>query len=174
MSLEPSRVPVIIAAVIIVLLQALVAPNIAVFGITPNFILAYSLVIALLQPHNPPYITSFVLGLIFSFMGGGPVGSLAFCLVLATFVCTRISTVLSIDTPFMYIALLVVSTFAVELVYGILLMICGLPGTFGDVLVYRVLPCGLYDSIIGLILFLIMSRLVTEEAPRRTDITQLR
>ena len=60
----------------------------------------------------------------------------------------------------MPLTIFAVSVLAVEMLYGGLLMTTGLSASALDAFLYRALPCGLYDCIVGLVLYLIMARLM--------------
>ena len=49
---ERSNAVVAVGAVVAVLLQIVVAPNIALFSAQPNFLLAYVLVVAIVRPNE--------------------------------------------------------------------------------------------------------------------------
>ena len=108
-----------LGAVIAVLLQVVVAPNIALASALPNFVLAYALVLAVVRPDRTGPVLAFVLGLVFDLLGSGPVGAMAFLLVLVTFLASRAFSVLDNDTLFMPLVILVVSTLVVELLCGV-------------------------------------------------------
>ena len=115
-----------LGAVIAVLLQVVVAPNIALASALPNFVLAYALVLAVVRPDRTGPMLAFVLGLVFDLLGSGPVGAMAFLLVLVTFLASRAFSVLDNDTLFMPLVILVVSTLVVELFYAVFLMADGI------------------------------------------------
>ncbi len=84
-----SKIVGFIGAVVSILAQLMFAPHLNVGGATPSFILAFFLPFALLSTPKPQLFLAVVLGLIFDFSGGGPVG--AYLLLL---------TVLSLAIPF--------------------------------------------------------------------------
>ena len=54
------------------------------------------------------------------------------------------------------LGLLVAAVFCVELLYAVLLVVCGFPVALGQALLLRGLPCALYDTVLAVALFLIM------------------
>ena len=56
----------------------------------------------------------FVLGLVFDLVSGGPVGAMAFLLVLMTFLAARAFAVLDNDTLFMPLVIFVAATVLVD------------------------------------------------------------
>lgn len=160
MNLERNNLVVIIGALIAVVLQLLVAPNIALFSVQPNFLLAYVLVIAIVQPLNAGPVLLFVLGLVYDLTGVGPVGGMAFLFVLMSFVASRAFLILDNDTLFMSLAVFLIAALVTELLYGVILTFFGLSAGVGEMLLYRALPCVLYDCVVGLIAYPIMKRLL--------------
>ena len=92
-------VPRVIGAIIAVVLQIALAPNIALFGVVPNFIMAYVLIVSIVCPDQSGPVFAFVLGLLFDLLGTGPVGAMAFLLTGVSFLAKRIFMLVNNDTP---------------------------------------------------------------------------
>ena len=167
MNVTRDGIAVAVGAVVAVLLQVVVAPNIALFGAMPNFVVAYALLVAIVRPMAAGPVMPFVLGLVFDLVSGGPVGAMAFLLVLMTFLAARAFAVLDNDTLFMPVTIFVVATFAAEMLYGALLIGLGLSASPVDAFLYRALPCTLYDCVVGLVLYPIIARLLASGAQDR-------
>lgn len=150
----------IIGGIIAVLLQIIVAPALTLFAAIPNFIVAFCVVRAVVCPQQAGVVLPFVLGLLFDLIGGGPVGGMALVLVLVTFVASRAFMALNNDTLFMPVAIMLCSIVVVELVYGIIVVASGAGVPLGEALLYRALPCMLYDGIIALLLYPIAIRVM--------------
>ena len=71
MHIERTTIIVIIGAIVAVLLQLIVAPNIVLFYATPNFMLAYVLEVAIAKPPDAGVILPFVLGHYYDPLGTG-------------------------------------------------------------------------------------------------------
>lgn len=167
MNVTRENVIVGIGAVVAVLLQIVVAPNIALLSAQPNVLLAYALVVAIVRPVEAGPVLPFALGLVYDLLGTGPVGGAAFLFVLLSFIASRAFSVLDNDTAFMPLTILVVATFAAELLYGALLIALGLAVSPLDAFLYRALPCALYDCVVGLVLYPIVARLLAAGAQER-------
>lgn len=167
MNVTRENIVVAVGAVVAVVLQVAVAPNIALFSAQPNVLLAYVLVVAIVRPHDAGPVLPFVLGLVYDLLGTGPVGGMAFLFVLASFLASRAFAVLDNDTVFMPLTILVAATFVVEMLYGALLMALGLGVNPLDAFLYRALPCSLYDCVVGLVLYPLFARLLAAGAPER-------
>ena len=162
MNLGREGVVIAVGAVVALLLQIVVAPNIALFSAQPNFLLAYVLVVAIARPLDAGSVLPFALGLVC-----GPVGGYAFLFVIVSFIASRAFSVLDNDTLFMPVTIFVVATFAAEMLYGALLIGLGLSASPVDAFLYRALPCTLYDCVVGLVLYPIIARLLASGAQDR-------
>ena len=167
MNLTRENVVVAVGALVAVVLQVAVAPNVAIFAAQPNFLLAYVLTVAIANPLGAGPVLPFALGLLFDLLGTGPVGGMALLFTLASLAASRAFGVLDNDTLFMPLAILVAASFAVEMLYGILLVALGSPVDLADAFFYRALPCALYDCVVALVLYPLVVRLVSGAAQDR-------
>ena len=167
MNLTRESIVIAVGAVVAVLLQIVVAPNIALFSAQPNFMLAYVLVVAIVRPLDAGPVLPFVLGLLCDLLGTGPVGGYALLFVIVSFIASRAFSVLDNDTLFMPLTILAVATFATEMLYGALLIALGMAVSPVDAFLYRALPCTLYDCVVGLVFYPIIARLLADGAQDR-------
>ena len=142
-------VPRIVGAIIAVALQVVLAPNIAIFGVVPDFIMAYALAVAVACVGQTGPVFFFVLGLLFDLLGSGPVGAMAFLLLAASALVQRAFLALDNDTLFVPLFLVIVSTLAIEVVYALLMLAFGVSAGLFDALFLRALPCTVYSGLLG-------------------------
>ncbi len=169
MTIDSGKVAVVVGAVIAVLLQIIVAPNIAIGTAVPNFMLGYIVVIAITMSQTCGLVMPFVMGLIFDLIGGGPIGAMALLFVLITFVLSRTFEMLNNDTIFMPLLLLVIAIFVVEFFQGVLVIACGSSLDFLGAVVFRSLPCALYSCVFGLIMYPLVVRFIAQRTDQRLD-----
>lgn len=162
-------VPVLIGALIAVVAQIVLAPNIALFSAMPNFLVTYVLLIAMVRPGSGLYPLAFVLGLVSDLLGYGPVGAMPFLLLIASLAVSRAFAVMNNDTVFVPLVLFIVADFAVEMLYGGFLVGLGLAGSVGDAFLYRALPCALYESVCGLLLYPLAHRFLGQPSSASMD-----
>ena len=164
--IDRGSIAVGVGGVIAMLLQIVIAPNIAISYAMPNFVLAYVLALAVARPARPCIACAFVMGLAFNLFAGGPVGGMAFLLVLAAFLISRAFTVVANESLFMPILAIVIASLAVEFLYGGLIVAVGSDGVgLFDAFLLRALPCALYDCVAGLVcLPLVMKFVVPRDA----------
>lgn len=163
MELNRENVAGFIGAVVAVLLQIVVAPSIALASVVPNFIAVYCVVRAVCCPARAGVVMPLVLGLLFDLIGGGPVGAMAFVLVLVTFFASRVYEAVNNDTLFIPAAILLVSIMLVETLYAMIVVATGAGVSIADAFLYRALPCLLYDCVIGLLFYPIAARVLVEK-----------
>jgi len=147
-------IALVLGAVLAFCAQIIIAPNIGIFSAIPNFCVAYIVVVAIFRPtQNSTLLFAFLMGLAYDLLGHGPVGVMAFLLVLVAFCVSRAFTVFDNDTLFMAIAMMIVSCFIIEILYALLMLSFGITPSFADALIFRALPCALYDCVAGLLFF---------------------
>lgn len=157
--MSSERALVAVGAIVAVLLQVLLAPNIAIFSATPNFLIVYTLLVAMAVPDEDHYILAFVLGLTSDLLGYGPVGALSFLLILASFAASRLHTAFSNGTVFVPLIAMSVTIVVVEALYALFMLAVGGSMSIGDAFMYRALPATLYDCVLGLLLYPVVRRL---------------
>ena len=162
MEITRETVASVIGAVIAVLLQIIVAPAITLFAAVPNFIIAFCIVRAVAVPGSAGPFVPLVCGLLFDLVGGGPVGAMAFVLVLVTVLASRLFIALNNDTLFMPVAIMILCIVISEVIYGLIFVVCGADVPLGEAFLYRTLPCMLYDCVIGLLMYPIAVRTMVD------------
>ena len=167
------RIVIAVGALAAFLLQVLIAPHIAILSAMPNFMVAFSLAIAIARKEGVSPILPFAMGLLFDLLSGGPVGAMAFSLTAASALGSWIYRRTGNDTLFMAIAVLAASVFVLELLYGLLILLFGFAAGFFEAFVYRMLPCFIYDFIVTLIAYLVVVRFLNRDVPLQSEIKQL-
>ena len=170
----PDRIAIVVGAVLAMFLQLVLAPYIAVFSAMPNFIVVFAMIVATSRPHSYGAVLPFVLGLVYDLMTGGPVGAMAFSLTAFSYLVARMLSSLDNDTLFMPLILLALGVLLTEFAYGAFLLLFGYNAGLFEALAYRILPCFVYDLVLGIILYLFTTRLFRPAGTIHHDITQLR
>lgn len=150
--------PLIFSAVIVAV-QVIFAPILAVFSVVPSFIVPFVLVLSIMRRADTTYVYAFVLGIIADLLLYTPIGLTSLLLLAAVFCLSRAFEVLDDTTMAMPAIALAVTIFAFELVFVIGLMVLGYQGSFFELLVQRVIPSTVLNSLIAVLLFVIMRRL---------------
>ncbi|MDO4182266.1 MAG: rod shape-determining protein MreD [Coriobacteriia bacterium] len=162
MPLNRENIFMIIGAVVVTLLQITLASSLTIMYATPNFMLAYAVVVAVIRPNSTRMaILAFAMGILYNLLMGGPLGALAVALILVCLVAGRCMAFLDNGTAFMPIVTMMLSLLVVELLYAFLT--CWSTGiNLGEALLFRAAPCFVYDLVLGFIMYFIMSRVAAE------------
>lgn len=155
----------VIASIVAVLLQIIIAPNIAIGGVVPNFLLVLVVVTAITYGSTRACVLGFILGLVFDLIGAGPVGVMSLVLALLGYMVGAVNKSMFSDGWVIPIITLAIAAFIGETLYGLVLTIIGYETSFFVSLVSRMLPGALYDTIFGLILFPLFSRFSKPKRP---------
>lgn len=127
--------------------QLALAPNLALGNGRANFALIFSACLALLVGGRRAVVAGFVAGLFFDLSTTGPVGLMAFCLTVSSFVLgmeerNRMSGDLAVT-----LVLFCVADLGVSLVYHLAMLLVGQADSLLDVLVFRTLPTALLTAV---------------------------
>jgi rod shape-determining protein MreD len=152
----------LVSAAIIVLLQIVIAPLIAIYSVVPNFIVAFVLVLSIVRREDTTYLYAFVLGLISDLLSTVPFGLTPLLLLLISFVFSRVFEVLDKSSFAMVLASCAVALLFYQIVVVIVQIILGYPAGFFELLVARALPGTVFDLIICAILYFVARKFPDE------------
>lgn len=156
-----SLLRIYICGLVVVLLQLFLAPIISINAVVPNFILAYAIVVMVVRPDKMALGFAFIMGLLFDLICNGPVGSMAFVMIIVCFIICKILTRLENPNFVLMLIVIALSVLFIEFFYGVFQVSLTVNAGFIDLLAYRVLPCSLYDMILAFLMFPIMIRLIS-------------
>ncbi|MDR1713246.1 MAG: rod shape-determining protein MreD [Coriobacteriales bacterium] len=151
--------------------QIMLAPNIAVAGVVPNFLLVFTVIVAIFNNRTTSSVLGFILGLLYDLIIAGPIGVMPLVLSVLAFSVSSLNKDMFSGGWLVEVVLLLVAAFLGELLYAALLSIVGYDTNFLGSLVSRTLPGTVYDSLLGLIIFPVMNRFSRR---RRQAITTLK
>lgn len=157
MSVTSRNVVVAAGAIVSLLLQALVAPYISIGYAHVDFPLAYVVAMAIIKARTPGYLMPFLVGLAYDLMSSCPVGAMALLFTLVTFAASQLFVRFDNETLFIPIVLIIFGVLAVNVLYAVVMCAFGVDVGFAQALLYRGLPCSLYDTVVSLVIFPIMS-----------------
>jgi rod shape-determining protein MreD len=152
----------VLGSLIAFLLQVMIAPNIAILDVVPNFILGFVVLNAMLCNSIRSSLTGFILGLLYDFIAQGPLGIMALALALVGYSVSSINKELFTSGWPIQAVLLLVAAFFGELLHAAFLSISGYDPDFLLSIGMRVVPGALYDAIFGLIVFPLIHYLSTK------------
>jgi rod shape-determining protein MreD len=149
----------VVGSLIAFLLQVLIAPNIVILGVVPNFTLCFVVLNAMSCGAVRSSLTGFILGLAYDLVTQGPLGAMSFVLALVGYSVSSLNKELFSGSWQMQAFFLLIAAFCGELLNAALLSIVGYDSDFILSVGMRVVPGALYDALFGLIVFPLIQRL---------------
>ena len=140
------------------MLQVMLAPNFAILNVVPNFIMVFVIINSMFSPKIRSCLAGFVLGLLYDFISQGALGAMSFVLSVLAYAVSSLNKDLFADSWVAQAFFLLLAAFMGELFHAIFLSIFGFDNDFIASLGMRVLPGSIYAALIGLVFFVIMSR----------------
>lgn len=150
-----SKIVPLIASLVAVVLQIVVAPVISFSDVVPNFLVALVIVLSIVRNPDTTYLYAFVLGLLSDLFSQTPLGLTPLLLLVASFVLSRAFEALDRDSITMACIAAAITSFVFEIIFAIVLLIVGYSTSFFDLLLYRALPIGLYNTLLCIALYLL-------------------
>ena len=113
---------------VVVLLQVVVAPVIAIYSVVPNFIVAFVIVLSIVRPEDTTYVYAFVMGIISDLFTQVPFGLTPLLLLIISFALSRVFEVLDKSSIAMVLVSCAVSLLFYEMIVVIVQLVLGSPG----------------------------------------------
>lgn len=165
-------IPALILAVIGMLLQAILANAISIGHATPNFVIAFAIIISALFPTFGSVVLSFGMGLLYNLFNTGPVGAMALVLTLLSYLIVQLFSRMESPNFLFALGIIAITIFLAELFYGLLTAAFVSGISVSEALVQRALPCGVYDVLIGCVLYplpSLLARIIQARQPKLGD-----
>lgn len=147
------------------LLQAGLAPYVAIGGVVPNFLLLAAVTLALVEGPVVGAIAGFSCGLLFDLLGSGPVGPMAIVLCVVGYLAGSLASNLFAEGWLLPLTVFAVASFAAELAYAIFLVVLGADVSLLTVLWRVVLPSAVYNTTLALLAYPFLARFLRRERP---------
>jgi rod shape-determining protein MreD len=163
--MSADRVLLVIVGVVAALLQLLLSPALTFGDATPGFIVVAVVSIIILFPDERHYVFAFVMGLVADLIGQSPVGATSFCLLGCSFLLPMAVEAVGNDNLLMSFLLIFAGTVGVELVFCVFLSLAGILG-FIDGIAHVALPCGIYNAILGFIVYILAFNIARSRGDR--------
>lgn len=147
-----------VLAVVCLVLQLALAPNVALGSGRANFALVFAACAALTKGGRRGVLCGFVAGLLFDLTSTSPIGLMAFCLTVTSFVLGLGQRDRMAGDLTGSVASFSAAALAVSLVYHLTLLLVGQATSLLDVIVFRALPTALLTVIAFLPFAYVLSR----------------
>ena len=149
----------VVGAVVAVVLQIVLAPNLVILGSMPNLVLVYVGIAAMLLRRDSVLVMAFFAGLAMDLVGTSTVGVCAGLYTLIAFLSSRAAGFFGNDTLGASLAISMV-----EVLYAGF-YILSVDVSVIEALGQRALPCALYDCAMALIVLPITTHMFAAAAP---------
>jgi len=150
------------------LLQVTIGPSIAIMSVRPNFLLVVTIVMALVNGPVEGAVVGFCAGLLFDLLGTGPFGPAALVMCIVGYLAGVLYERLFAQGWLLPVLVLAATSFFSELFYLIVLLVLGQQISFFSALFTRVVPTMLYTTLVAVIVFPALSRLLREKPVMET------
>jgi rod shape-determining protein MreD len=150
------------------LLQAGLAPYLAIGGVTPNFLFLVVVTLALVQGPTPGASAGFAAGLIFDLLGSGPVGPMALVLSVVGYAAGLLHEQMFAEGWLQPLMVLGIAALATEIAYGVLLGLLGEGAPFFASLLTKMVPTALYNTVLALLVYPWLARFLRRDRPMTT------
>jgi rod shape-determining protein MreD len=161
-------IPTIGAVVAAALLQAGLAPYLAIGGVVPNILLLVVVTLALVEGPVAGSSVGFACGLVFDLLGTGPVGPMVLVLAVTGYVAGLLHENMFAEGWLLPMTVLAAAGLGVELAYGLILNLIGSGGPFLLALGTKMLPCAVYNTALALLVYPWLARIVRQDRPMTT------
>lgn len=155
--------PAALALTAAVVLQVALAPQIAVFGVVPNFIFLVVVTLALVEGPVAGGLSGFVGGLLFDLLGTSVVGPYALVLTLVGYVAGMLSANLFAEGWLLPVTVVAVASLITEVAYGIVLAVLGVGAPFWSSVLTLMIPSALYHTVLAVLAYPWLARLLRPE-----------
>lgn len=156
--------PTVAALLGATILQAGIAPHLAVFGVVPNFYLLVVVTLALVEGPVAGSVAGFVAGVLLDMLGTGVIGPWALVLSVVGYGAGTLSAHMFAEGWLLPVSVVFVASLAAELAYGVLLAVLGAGGPFLLTLTRIVGPAAAYNTALAFLVYPFLARLLRQDA----------
>jgi len=156
------------ALVLAALAQVVVAPHVRVASVVPSFPLLVVITLALVQGASAGATAGFAAGLLLDLLGSGPIGAWSFVLTLVGYTAGLLEANVFAEGWLLPFTVALLAGLAAELLYLIVLIVLGGELPFWRSLVSVVLPRGMYNAVLALVVYPWLARAVRPDRQIRS------
>lgn len=160
--------PTAVALLGAALLQAGLAPHLAVFGVFPNLLLLVVVTLALTQGPTAGAVAGFAAGFLFDLLGSGPIGPAALVMCVVGYTAGMLLENLFAEGWLLPVTVVLAASLTAELAYGAVraLLEPGMP--FWQAFLRLIVPGAVYNTALAILIFPWLARLLRHDRPMST------
>lgn len=134
-------------------LQVMIAPHIAVFGISPNFLLLVVITLAFVEGTSEGATAGFVAGLLLDLLSTGPIGAWALVMSVTGYISGSLKENLFAEGWLAPVTVGVVAALTADLAYLVVVSVLGVGPAFWSSVVRLVLPQAVYNAVLVILVY---------------------
>lgn len=159
--------PKIIALLLATILQVSIAPHLAIGVVVPNLLLLVVVTLALTEGPNAGCVVGFFAGLLLDLLGAGPIGLWALVLCMVGYLAGLMEANLFAEGWLLPVTVVFLAGLTAEVAYGIMLGVVGVGIDFWSAFVKTMLSGSLYNTVLAILVFPWLARVLRQEKPIR-------
>ena len=163
-----SFLPTTAAIIVAALIQAGVAPYLAIGHVVPNFLLLVVVTLALVEGPGAGASAGFAAGLMFDLLGSGPVGPMVAVLAITGYLAGLMHEVMFAEGWLLPLTVLAIASLGSEMAYGLILDVLGQGGPFWLTFFSKMLPGAAYDTALALLVYPWLARFLRQDRTMTT------
>jgi len=134
-------------------LQVMIAPHIALFGISPNFLLLVVITLAFVEGTSEGATAGFVAGLLLDLLSTGPIGAWALVMSVTGYISGSLKENLFAEGWLAPVTVGVVAALTADLAYLVVVSVLGVGPAFWSSVVRLVLPQAVYNAVLVILVY---------------------
>lgn len=159
--------PSVLALLAAAILQVSVAPQLAIGSVVPNLLLLVVVTLALTEGPNSGSTVGFFAGLLLDLLGSGPIGLWALVLCVVGYAAGMMEANMFAHGWLLPVTVVFFAGLISEAAYGLILVIVGAGGSFWESLWATTMPGTLYDTVLAVLVYPWLARLLRQEPDMR-------
>ncbi|MGV8082906.1 MAG: rod shape-determining protein MreD [Coriobacteriia bacterium] len=150
------------------ILEAGFSSYLTIGGVAPNFLLLVVITLALVEGPGAGAGLGFAAGLLFDLLGAGPAGPMALALTVTGYLAGLLHDVIFAEGWLLPLTVLGIASLMTGVAYGFMLDLLGSVDGFWSLFFRQVLPGAVYNTVLALLVYPWLARLLHQERPMRT------
>ncbi len=149
-------------------LQVVVAPHLSILGVVPSFPLLVVVTLAFVHGANAGAVCGFICGLVLDLLGTNPVGTWALVLTIVGYTAGSLTANVFAEGWLLPATVAAVAGLAAEFAYLLVAVVLGQEVSFWRALIAIVVPRGVYNAVLVLIVYPGLGRFLRTDRPIRS------
>ena len=165
--------PTAAAIVVAAILQAALAPHMAIMQVVPNLLLLVVVTLAMVEGPTPGAAAGFAAGLLLDLLGSGPIGPGALVMSSVGYAAGMIGANLFAESWLMPVTVVLIASFVYDLALAALLAVMGVEAALVTIAWRVALPGAVYNTLLAVLIFPWLARFLRTDVGM-TELSRLR